>query len=293
MQTAAETLQMLAADPQYVGGTLGIPAVLHTWTRALLYHRHVHCLVPGGGLAVDGTTWKRARGSFPVPVRAVSVRFRARFLARLRTAFPEVIVPPAVWAKPWVVYAKPTVQGSGLVLRYLVRYVLPAPVSAACVTARLPQSALLWVLAPPRRADPRATATPARASAGPRAPDGRRRATPQRHTAAAVHAVRKWSAPHHRSVRPITHHRPHRDAAVTVVVLGRGIPRTMRRLRLARQHWRRRRVARRPDLSSTTTARTSRHRRAPMPPHQLTPWAFAPMILRNATSRALGALQTP
>jgi len=123
MQTAAETLQALAADPHYVGGSLGILAVLHTWTRALLYHPHVHCLVPGGGLAGDGTTWKRARGTYLVPVRALSVRFRARFLARLKAALPAAVVPAAVWRKPWVVYAKPTVQGSGLVLRYLARYV--------------------------------------------------------------------------------------------------------------------------------------------------------------------------
>lgn len=123
MRTAAETLQALAADPHYVGGTLGILAVLHTWTRTLRYHPHVHCLVPGGGLAPDGVTWRRARGRYLVPVRALSVRFRARFLARLRAALPDVTVPAAVWTTPWVVYAKPTVQGSALVLRYLARYV--------------------------------------------------------------------------------------------------------------------------------------------------------------------------
>jgi len=79
--------------------------------------------VPGGGLAPDGVTWQRARGSYLVPVRALSVRVRARLLARLKVALPDVVVPAAVWAKPWVVYAKPTVQGSALVLRYLARYV--------------------------------------------------------------------------------------------------------------------------------------------------------------------------
>ena len=123
MRTAAETLQALAADPHYVGGTLGILAVLHTWTRTLGYHPHVHCLVPGGGLAADGVTWRRARGTYLVPVRALSVRFRARFMARLNAALPDVVVPAAVWTKSWVVYAKPTVQGSALVLRYLARYV--------------------------------------------------------------------------------------------------------------------------------------------------------------------------
>ena len=123
MTTAAESLQALAADPHYVGGTLGILAVLHTWTRALVYHPHVHCLVPAGALAADGVTWRPARDNFLVPVRALSVRFRARFLARVRAHLPDVPIPPGVWQTPWVVYCKPTVQGSTCVVRYLARYV--------------------------------------------------------------------------------------------------------------------------------------------------------------------------
>jgi hypothetical protein len=123
MTTAADSLQALAADPHYVGGTLGILAVLHTWTRALVYHPHVHCLIPAGALAPDGAAWRPARGNFLVPVRALSVWFRVRFLARLRAALPNAIVPAQVWQTPLVVYCKPAVQGSALVLRYLARYV--------------------------------------------------------------------------------------------------------------------------------------------------------------------------
>ncbi len=123
MSTAAASLQALAADDHYVGGRLGILAVLHTWTRALVYHPHVHCLVPGGGLAPDRQTWIATREDFLVPVRALSVHFRARFLARLTTALPDVVIPARVWQQPWVVYCKPAVQGSGAVLRYLARYV--------------------------------------------------------------------------------------------------------------------------------------------------------------------------
>lgn len=123
MTTAAETLQALAADPHYVGGTLGILAVLHTWTRALVYHPHVHCLVPGGALAADGATWRPGRGHFLVPVRALSVRFRARLLARIRAAVPTATIPATVWQTPWVVYCKAPVQGGDRVLRYLARYV--------------------------------------------------------------------------------------------------------------------------------------------------------------------------
>jgi hypothetical protein len=135
MTTAAESLQALAADPHYVGGTLGILAVLHTWTRALVYHPHVHCLVPAGALAADGATWRPARGNFLVPVRALSVRFRARFLARVKAALPDVIIPAAVWQTPWVVYCKPTVQGSAAVLRYLARYVHRAAITDARIIA--------------------------------------------------------------------------------------------------------------------------------------------------------------
>ena len=131
MQTAAESLQALAADPHDRGGTVGILAGLHPWTRTLGYHPHVHCLVPGGALAPDGVTWRRARGNYLVPVRALSVGFRARFLARWRRVLPEVAVPPAVWKTPWVVYAKPTVQGADLVLRYLARYVHRAAITDA------------------------------------------------------------------------------------------------------------------------------------------------------------------
>ena len=67
--------QKLAADPRYIGGQLGILAVLHTWTRTLEYHPHVHCLIPGGGMRPDGT-WAPARKDFLVPVRALSAIFR-------------------------------------------------------------------------------------------------------------------------------------------------------------------------------------------------------------------------
>jgi hypothetical protein len=135
MATAAESLQALAADPHYVGGTIGILAVLHTWTRALVYHPHVHCLVPAGALSPDGIAWRPAHANFLVPVRALSLRFRARFLARLRRQLPNVPLPPGLWASPWVVYCKPTVQGRTAVLRYLARYVHRVAITDARIRA--------------------------------------------------------------------------------------------------------------------------------------------------------------
>ena len=135
MRTAAESLQALAADPHYVGGTLGILAVLHTWTRALVYHPHVHCLVPGGACDPGDGSWRAARGNFLVPVSALSARFRGRFLARLKAMLPQAVIPATVWQTPWVVYCKPTVQGSAPVLRYLARYVHRVAITDARIVA--------------------------------------------------------------------------------------------------------------------------------------------------------------
>lgn len=116
---AATSLQILATDPRYVGARLGMIAVLHTWTRAMLYHPHVHILVTGGGL--DGDTWRRpANPHFLVPGFALSKLFRAR----LRRALADLAddVPADTWAKPWVVHVKHA--GDGVrVASYLARYV--------------------------------------------------------------------------------------------------------------------------------------------------------------------------
>ena len=88
MQAAAQSLLKLAADPRYVGGRLGILAVLHTWTTTLTYHPHVHCLVPGGGVSKDGR-WVAARRDYLVPVKALAVIFRGMFLEMLRKAWPR------------------------------------------------------------------------------------------------------------------------------------------------------------------------------------------------------------
>ena len=77
IRAAASSLMDLARDRRHVGGAIAVLCVLHTWTRAMLYHPHVHCLVPGGGLSYDGCSWLAARKRFLVPVRALSEIFRA------------------------------------------------------------------------------------------------------------------------------------------------------------------------------------------------------------------------
>jgi hypothetical protein len=123
LRAAAQALIRLAADPHYVGGLIGVLCVLHTWTRTLAYHPHVHCLVPAGGVSADRTQWQPARRSYLVPVQALSQLFRGVFRALVRQERPDLTIPESVWTKGWVVYCKPALQGTERVLNYLGRYV--------------------------------------------------------------------------------------------------------------------------------------------------------------------------
>ncbi len=86
-RAAAETLATIAADPRHLGAQLGMTMVLHTWGQTLQHHPHVHCVVPGGGLSLDGTRWVACRPGFFLPVRVLSRLFRRLFLRELENAF--------------------------------------------------------------------------------------------------------------------------------------------------------------------------------------------------------------
>jgi len=129
LRCAAAALQALAADPRFVGASLGCIAVLHTWTRALLYHPHVHLIVTAGGLSADRTQWIAPKNpAFLVPVQALSVIVRAKMCAALQRAGLLGQVPAAVWTTPWVVHAKPAGDGAR-VLDYLARYLFRVAIS--------------------------------------------------------------------------------------------------------------------------------------------------------------------
>lgn len=129
MRCAAAALQALAADPQFVGTQVGCIAVLHTWTRALLYHPHVHLIVTAGGLSADRTQWIAPKyPAFLVPVQAMSVIVRAKMRAALKQAALLEEVPPAVWTTSWVVHAQPAGDGAR-VLDYLARYLFRVAIS--------------------------------------------------------------------------------------------------------------------------------------------------------------------
>jgi hypothetical protein len=123
MRSAARALLKLAADPHYIGGMVGVMAVLHTWGSNLAYHPHVHCLVTGGGVSADRQTWLPARDDYLVPVRALSKLFRGKVLDGIRRQLPQIKLPSSLYEKDWVVHCKPAVQGTHKVLEYLGRYI--------------------------------------------------------------------------------------------------------------------------------------------------------------------------
>ena len=111
------------ADPRHIGAQRpGFFGVLHTWGRALEYHPHVHYVVPGGGLSAEGDRWLASRPGFLVPVKPLSIVFRARFRDLLRDEGLLEQVDPSAWRRDWVVHCQPAGDGRQS-LRYLAPYV--------------------------------------------------------------------------------------------------------------------------------------------------------------------------
>src|SRR5215469_331589 len=139
-RAAADTLRTIAADPAHLGAEIGFFGMLHTWGQNLLFHPHLHFVVPGGGISSDGTRWIACRPGFFLPVRVLSRLFRGLFLAYLdkallvgtltffsslqhlneRSAFLRHLAP--VRTAEWVVYSKPPFAGPQQVLDYVGRY---------------------------------------------------------------------------------------------------------------------------------------------------------------------------
>ena len=128
----AETLTEVAANPDRLGAQLGFIGVLHTWTQTLLYHPHIHCLVPGGGLSPDRRRWIPSKTGYFLPVRVLGLVFRGKLLSKLETALETEKIKLTgqqghkalrqAARKRWNVYAKPPFAGPEAVLRYLGRY---------------------------------------------------------------------------------------------------------------------------------------------------------------------------
>jgi hypothetical protein len=126
-RASSQALLQLALDPRFVGGRPGMVAVLHTWTRQLRYHPHVHFIVTGGGLTDDGR-WRSARKDFLVPVKALSRIFRAKFRDQLKTSELFAAVAPRLWRKDWVVHSQPVGSGAQA-FQYLAPYIFRVALS--------------------------------------------------------------------------------------------------------------------------------------------------------------------
>ncbi len=139
-RATAETLSTIAADPKHLGAEIGFFAVLHSWGQNLLYHPHLHCVVPGGGISPDGTRWISCRPRFFLSVRVLSRLFRRLFLKYLQEAFEvdklqffssfQALQDRQAFTRhldsvrnvEWVVYAKPPFAGPQQVVDYVGRY---------------------------------------------------------------------------------------------------------------------------------------------------------------------------
>jgi len=135
MKATADAIIELCGERRFVGATVGVLAVLHTWTQQLVYHPHVHCLVTGGGVSADGRNWHPARKNFLVPIGVLANRVRDKLKALLASQRPDLIAPEAVWTTPWVVHITRWGQGAEAVLRYLARYVFRIAIADARIVA--------------------------------------------------------------------------------------------------------------------------------------------------------------
>lgn len=134
-RAVAETLQELAADKKYLGATLGFTSILHTWGQNLMFHPHLHCVIPAGGLTKLGQ-WVFSRKKFFLPIRVLSRKFRGKFLHHLKSMSldffgeQEHLREPkhfldllgACYHKEWIVYCKPPFKSAACVVEYLGRY---------------------------------------------------------------------------------------------------------------------------------------------------------------------------
>ncbi|KZL89228.1 IS91 family transposase [Clostridium magnum] len=140
-KATSETLLELSRDRKYLGGEIGFTTILHTWGQNLMNHPHIHCIVPSGGLSLDGTRWISSRKDFFIPVKVLSRKFRGKFLYYLKKEYynnPKLkFVNEAedlkykdifqcfidkLYKKNWIVYCKPPFGSAEHVIEYLGRY---------------------------------------------------------------------------------------------------------------------------------------------------------------------------
>jgi hypothetical protein len=139
-KAASEALLALSKDPQHLGAEIGFLSILHTWGQNLMDHPHLHCLVPGGGLSLNGKRWISSKGGFFIPVKVLSGLFRGKFLFYLKEAYRggklkfvgEIrslgdtrkfqMMLDELYRQGWVTYCQPPFRSAPYVIGYLGRY---------------------------------------------------------------------------------------------------------------------------------------------------------------------------
>jgi len=141
---SAQALQELAGNRRRLGAQLGMLGVLHTWSRTLIYHPHVHYLIPGGGLSPDGRQWIAARKKFLIRVEPLGAHFRTLFKNQLQKEHPDLFaqVPAKVRKRHWIVDSRAAGSCQNG-LRYLSHYVFKTATSNRIVQL-LPNGKVRW-----------------------------------------------------------------------------------------------------------------------------------------------------
>ena len=129
-QAASEVLKELLSDPKYAGGESGFTAILHTWTRQLIYHPHLHFIVPGGAFDIERNIWDKANSKFLIPVKLLSKKFREKFCYLLKKRNPEIFttIPQELWKSGFNTHSEPVGNGEST-LKYLANYVYKTAIS--------------------------------------------------------------------------------------------------------------------------------------------------------------------
>lgn len=129
-KASSKTMDKLSSDKKYVGGKLGMIAILHTWSRTLIYHPHIHYIITGGGYSKENDNWNKSRSNYLFSVKALSKIFKAKFRDELRKRNPTLFnfIPTSVWNKAWVVNSIPVGRGDKA-LKYLAQYVFRIAIS--------------------------------------------------------------------------------------------------------------------------------------------------------------------
>jgi hypothetical protein len=138
-RAVSSSLLELGADPKYLGGTLGIITILHTWTQILTYHPHIHCIIPDGALSPDGIEWIRCRERFLFPIGVLKELYRGKIMAyfreavkqgeisigfqgeEARDAFKEMV--DKLYNTKWVIYLKESIAAPDRIIKYLASYI--------------------------------------------------------------------------------------------------------------------------------------------------------------------------